>query len=132
MKHVRCVAKQHEHRCDAVNGSKTSRRHLVIAELQAFLIRERAAFEVRDADGRCFAKVMAPRDGDLYALAVLPAVSSLDLSGFRRRIRRYALTVANEDEFRGQFPSWLEALCYRSGACSGSLYTSITASPRRP
>jgi Ala-tRNA(Pro) deacylase len=76
----------------------------VISELRAFLIREQAPFEVGDADGRRFAKVVALRDGDLYALAVLPAASALDLIGFRRRIGRYALTVANEDEFRGQFP----------------------------
>lgn len=76
----------------------------MITELHAFLIRERAPFEVRDADGRCFAKVVALRDGDLYALAVLPAASSFDLMSFRRRIGRYALTVANEDEFRDQFP----------------------------
>jgi Ala-tRNA(Pro) deacylase len=88
----------------------------VISELRDFLIRERAPFEMIDyreaitvpalataRRARGFAKVVILRDGDSYALAVLPASAELDLAGFRRRIGRYALAVANEDEFREQF-----------------------------
>ena len=75
----------------------------MISELREFLIRERAPFEVidlRDAlgashptstrrgDGGSIARVVILRDGDLYALAVLPS----------------ALALAKEDEFREQFP----------------------------
>jgi Ala-tRNA(Pro) deacylase len=91
----------------------------LISELREFLIRERAPFEVidlRDAlgashptstrrgDGGSIARVVILRDGDLYALAVLPGAAALDLTGFRRRTGRYALALAKEDEFRGQFP----------------------------
>ena len=86
----------------------------MITELRDFLIREGAPYTVtalqsasarHDADGR-LARVVILRDGDAYALAVLPAAAALDLAGFRRRVGRYGLTLANEDEFRAQFPEF--------------------------
>jgi Ala-tRNA(Pro) deacylase len=82
----------------------------VIAELRDFLIRERAPHTLSaPAAGRAaggFARVVILRDGDAYALAVLPAGAALDLAGFRRRVGRYGLTLANEEEFRTQFPEF--------------------------
>ena len=93
----------------------------MIPELRDFLIREKAPFEVIEpreatpasrpvtacrADGCRIAKVVILRDGDAYALAVLSAAAALDLPGFRRRIGRYALALAKEAEFRGQFPEF--------------------------
>ena len=91
----------------------------MIAELRELLTREGAPFEVirhrevytaqeRAATchlpGRWLAKVVIVRDGDGYAMAVLPATAQLDLSELRRRTHRYELAVATEDEFKGLFP----------------------------
>jgi len=85
----------------------------VIAELRDFLIREGASHTVgappSGSAGRAagsLARVVILRDGDAFALAVLPAGAALDLAGFRRRVGRYGLTLANEDEFRAQFPEF--------------------------
>jgi Ala-tRNA(Pro) deacylase len=85
--------------------------HLMICELHDFLIRERAPFVSRlatayRADRGRPAKVVILRDGDAYALAVLPAAAALELTGFRRRIGRYGLAPAEESDFRGQFPEF--------------------------
>ena len=83
----------------------------MITELRDFLMREGASHAVgalpstsasHTAGG--LARVVILRDGDAFALAVLPAGAALDLAGFRRRVGRHGLTVANEDEFRAQFP----------------------------
>ena len=91
----------------------------MIPELRELLTREGAPFEVighrevytaqeRAAachvPGRRLAKVVIVRDGDWYAMAVLPATARLDLSEFRRRTRRYDLAVASEADFKGLFP----------------------------
>jgi len=91
----------------------------VIPELRELLTREGAPFEVighrevytaqeRAATchipGRRLAKVVIVRDGDWYAMAVLPATARLGLSELRRRTRRYELAVANEADFKGLFP----------------------------
>ena len=86
----------------------------MIPELRDFLIREKAPFDVTPVShpatacrsaGR-LAKVVILREGDAYALAVLPAAAALDLEGVRRRIGRYALALAREGEFREQFPEF--------------------------
>jgi len=46
----------------------------------------------------------AERDGDAYVLAVLPAAAALDLAGFKRRVGRYGLTVAKDEQFRAELP----------------------------
>lgn len=91
----------------------------MIPELRELLTREGAPFEVighrevytaqeRAAachvPGRRLAKVVIVRDGDWYAMAVLPATARLDLSELRRRTRRYDLTLASEDELERLFP----------------------------
>jgi len=91
----------------------------VIPELLEFLTRERAPFEViedREADathersaahhiprGR-LAKVVILRDGDSYAMAVVPPTAQLDLAEWQRRIRRYGLALASQDELERLFP----------------------------
>jgi len=86
----------------------------MIPELLEFLTREGALFEViedHEADtaashipGRRLAKVVILRDGGSYAMAVVPAAAQLDLAELQRRIRRYGLALASEDEFKGLFP----------------------------
>ena len=98
----------------------------MIAELRELLARERAPFEVislREVNtaperaatghvpGRRLAKVVIVRDGDGYAMAVLPATAQLDLSELRRRTRRYDLAVASEDDCQGLFPGGLFPDC---------------------
>jgi len=81
----------------------------VIAELCDFLVREGAPFTVTTEQtaplaGGSLARVEILRDGDAYVLAVLPAAAALDLAGFRRRVGRYGLTVAKEEQFRAELP----------------------------
>lgn len=93
----------------------------MIPELLEFLIRERAPFEViedREADttqkraavshiaGRRLAKAVIFRDGGSYAMAVVPAAAQLDLAELQRRIRRYGLALASQDELERLFPDW--------------------------
>lgn len=86
----------------------------MITELRDFLLRERAAFTItapQSASAGCppggpLARVVILRDGDAYALAVLPAGAALDLPGFRRRIGRHGLILANEGAFRAEFPEY--------------------------
>lgn len=83
----------------------------MICELHDFLIRERAPFVLHPvtacrADRSQLVKVVILRDGDAYALAVMPATAALELTSFRRRIGRYALALAEENDFRGQFPEF--------------------------
>ena len=91
---------------------------VVIPELRELLIRERAPFEVigprltpllepsaaSHVARRRLARVVIVRDGDWYAMTVLPATARLDLSQLRRRTGRYGLTVAEDDEIKGQVP----------------------------
>ena len=92
----------------------------MICELRDFLARERAPYEVVDhldtvtvsdpatgsrASGGA-AKVVILRDRDSYAVAVLPADAVFDLTSFRRRTGRYAVTLADDDEFRQEFPEF--------------------------
>ena len=81
----------------------------MIAELRDFLVREGAPFAVTTEQpeqraGGSLARVVILRDGDAYVLAVLPAAAVLDLAGFRRRVGRYGLTVAKEEQFRAELP----------------------------
>jgi len=86
----------------------------MIPELLEFLTREGAPFEViedHEADtaashipGRRLAKVMILRDGGSYAMAVVPAAAQLDLAELQRRIRRYGLALASQDELERLFP----------------------------
>jgi Ala-tRNA(Pro) deacylase len=91
----------------------------MIPELLEFLIRERAPFEViedREADttqkraavshisGRRLAKAVIFRDGGSYGMAVVPAAAQLDLAELQRRIRRYGLALASQDELERLFP----------------------------
>jgi Ala-tRNA(Pro) deacylase len=90
----------------------------VIRELRELLVRERAPFEVagarlahppdpaaaRQVTRRHLARVVIVRDGDWYAMTVLPASAGLDLSQLRRRTGRYGLTVAEDQEIKGQLP----------------------------
>jgi Ala-tRNA(Pro) deacylase len=93
----------------------------MIPELLEFLIRERAPFEViedREADttqkraavsqipGRRLAKAVIFRDGGSYAMAVVPAAAQLDLAELQRRIRRYGLALASQNELERLFPDW--------------------------
>ena len=86
----------------------------MITELRDFLLRERAACTVTapqpastgSAPSGQLARVVILRDGDAFALAVLPAAAALDLAGFRRRIGRYGLNLASEDAFRAEFPEY--------------------------
>src|SRR4030095_16181055 len=78
---------------------------VVIPELRELLIRERAPFELTGprlapppdpaAPGHVafwhLARVVIVRDGDWYAMTVLPASAGLDLSQLLRRIGRYGL-----------------------------------------
>jgi Ala-tRNA(Pro) deacylase len=88
----------------------------VIPELREFLARERAPFEVtggrlaprpdtvaesRVARGH-LARVVIVRDGDWYAMTVLPAGAGLDLSQLRRRTGRYGLAVMEDGTIKGQ------------------------------
>jgi Ala-tRNA(Pro) deacylase len=90
----------------------------MIPEVRELLIRERAPFEVigprlAPAPGsaaashiacRQLARVVIVRDGDWYAMTVLPAAARLDLSQLRRRTGRYGLIVTEDDEIKGQVP----------------------------
>ena len=91
----------------------------MIPELLEFLTREGAPFEViedREActaqerapayhiPGRRLAKVVILRDGDSYAMAVVPAAAQLDLAELQRQIRRYGLALASQDELERLFP----------------------------
>jgi Ala-tRNA(Pro) deacylase len=91
----------------------------MIPELLEFLIRERAPFEVIDhgdvatvqvpatsrrALSRRVARVVILRDGEWYALAVLPETARLDLTELRRGTGRHALAFAMADDLRRQFP----------------------------
>jgi Ala-tRNA(Pro) deacylase len=90
----------------------------VIPEVRELLIRERAPFEVigprlTPAPGsaasnhracRQLARVVIVRDGDWYAMTVLPAAARLDLSQLRRRTGRYGLIVTEDAEIAGQVP----------------------------
>lgn len=81
----------------------------MIAELRDFLVREGAPFTVTAGPpapiaGGSLARVVILRDGDAYVLAVLPAAATLDLAGFRRRVGRYGLTIAKEEQFRAELP----------------------------
>jgi Ala-tRNA(Pro) deacylase len=90
----------------------------VIPEVRELLIRERAPFEVigpplAPAPGsaaasrracRQLARVVIVRDGDWYAMTVLPAAARLDLAELRRRTGRYGLIVTDDDEIKGQIP----------------------------
>jgi Ala-tRNA(Pro) deacylase len=81
----------------------------MISELRDFLARERVPFSVSDpaaaspASGRP-AHVVLLRDRDSYAVAVLPTGTAFDLTAFRRRTGRYAVTLAEDDELRRAFP----------------------------
>lgn len=88
----------------------------MIAEVRELLIRERAPFEVIGPrlapaqeptaanyfPGRQLARVVIVRDGDWYAMTVLPATARLDLSQLRRRTGRYGLAVMEGDTIEGQ------------------------------
>ncbi len=84
----------------------------MIAELRDFLVREGAPFTVTapqppaSSAGGWLARVVILRERDAYVLAVLPAAAALDLAGFRRRVGRYGLTLAREDELRAEFPEF--------------------------
>jgi Ala-tRNA(Pro) deacylase len=89
---------------------------VVIPELRELLIRERAPFEVigprltpllepsaaSHVARRRLARVVIVRDGDWYAMTVLPATARLDLSQLRRRTGRYGLAVMEDDTIKGQ------------------------------
>ena len=88
----------------------------MIPEVRELLIRERAPFEVigprlAPLPGsaaasriacRQLARVVIVRDGDWYAMTVLPATARLDLSQLRRRTGRYGLAVMEGDTIEGQ------------------------------
>lgn len=88
----------------------------MIPELRELLIRERAPFEVtgarlpprRDPAAEShvarghLARVVVVRDGDWYAMTVLPAAAGLDLSQLRRRTGRYGLAVMKDGTIKGQ------------------------------
>jgi Ala-tRNA(Pro) deacylase len=89
----------------------------VIPELRDLLIRERAPFEViggrrlapapepptaKHVPRRQLARVEIVRDGDWYAMTVLPATARLDLSLLRRQTGRYGLGVMEGSTIKGQ------------------------------
>lgn len=90
----------------------------MIPELRELLDLEGAPFEVmnhRDVytaqeraaachvPGRRLAKVVIVRDGDWYAMAVVPATAQLDVAELQRLTGRHGLALANEAEFEGLF-----------------------------
>lgn len=81
-------------------------RYEVMGHREVYTAQERAA--ACHVPGRRLAKVVivrgGDRDGDWYAMAVLPATAQLDVSELRRRTGRYDLALASEDEFKGLFP----------------------------
>ena len=90
----------------------------MIPELRELLIRERAPFEVTGprlapphdpaaashVARRHLARVVIVRDGDWFAMTVFPEAAGLDLAQLRRRTGRYGLTVAEDEEIKGQVP----------------------------
>lgn len=94
----------------------------MIRELRDFLARERAPYEVvgrpdavnasdppteSRASGRP-AKVVILRERDSYAVVVLPADAVFELTAFRRRTGRYAVSLADADELRTEFPEFAD------------------------
>ncbi len=74
----------------------------VINHRDVYTAQERAA--ACHVTGHLMAKIVMVRDGDWYALAVLPATSYLDIPEMRRQTGRPGLTLATEAEFGRLFP----------------------------
>lgn len=74
----------------------------VIAHPEAYTAQERAAR--CHVPGWRLAKVVVVRDGDWFAMAVLPASVYLDLPEFRAITRRPDLALASEAELARLFP----------------------------
>ena len=77
-------------------------RFEVISHRDVYTAQERAA--ACHIPGRQVAKVVVVRDGDWYAMTVLPASAKLDVQKLREAARRPSLAVAREAEFLRLFP----------------------------
>lgn len=77
-------------------------RFEVVNHREVYTAQERAA--ACHITGRHLTKVVMVRDGDWFAIAVLPATGYLDLPELRRVTGRPRLTLATEAEFARLFP----------------------------
>ncbi len=77
-------------------------RFEVVNHREVYTAQERAA--ACHITGRRLTKVVVVRDGDWFAIALLPATAYLDLPALRRLTGRPRLTLATEAEFARLFP----------------------------
>lgn len=81
---------------------QTRARYEVLGHRRVYTAQERAA--TTHIPGRQVAKVVMVRDGDWFAMAVLPAPAHLDLAAMGRLAGRRRLHLSAEKEFGHLFP----------------------------